>query len=60
MFRHSYPTWLNKVRQGQRSLSHHAGYPNRERRITTVSLIRSGARVKGMANICESLINVVT
>ena len=59
MFCHSYPTWLNKVRQGQCSLSIYAGYLIREKKVMTDSLMRSGARMEGMVNICESSINVI-
>ena len=60
MFCHSYPTWLNKERQAECSLSGNAGHLIRENKVANASLRRSGASVEGMVNICEPLVNVVT
>jgi hypothetical protein len=59
MFCHRYPTSLNKERLGQCSLIQKGWQPNREKRLRLLASRRSGARIDGMVNIRELLINVV-
>jgi hypothetical protein len=55
-----YPTSLNKERLGQCSLIRQGWQPNREKRLRLLASRWSGARMNGMVNGCELLINVVT
>jgi len=59
MFCHWYPTSLNKERLGQCSLIRQGWQPNQEKRLRLLAPRRSGARIDGMVNLCELLINVV-
>ncbi len=59
MFCHWYPTSLNKERLGQCSLIRKGWQLNREKRLRLLAPRRSGARIGGMVNIRELLINVV-